>query len=72
MIRAALVLCVLLAGCAETVQPAVTSDQVLAVQYKSRTPHGVMTGQEAGIVADAYRKNIATHPAEVPETAGDK
>jgi hypothetical protein len=56
----------LLAGCAEY-RPAVTSGQVLARQYAAQGMHGAMTGAEAQAIANAYRKSIGTHPADMPE-----
>jgi hypothetical protein len=58
----------LLTGC-DHYQPVTTSDQVLAAQYRARTPHGAMTGIEAGIIADDYRKNIAAKPTPAPDTS---
>lgn len=61
-----------LGGCTEDmVAPAATSDLVLAAQYKALGPRGVMTGTEAGIIADAYRSGIATSAAPaVSDMAG--
>jgi hypothetical protein len=62
-----------LAGCAQGVHPAATADDVLAAQYRTRTPHGAMAGAEAGIIADSYRKNIAAGPApDMAAAAGSK
>ena len=69
MKRLALIICVCLSGCAD-VHPAATSDQVLAAQYRARGPRGAMTGTEAGIIAEAYRKNIAAPPAPMPDMGG--
>lgn len=68
MKHASLLIVLALAGCADHVPPAATSDQVLAAQYKALGPRGVMTGAEAGVIADAYRKNIA---APLAPTAPD-
>ena len=67
MKQIALVICLALAGCADGYRPAATSDDALAAQYKSRTPHGVMTGAEGQAIADAYRKSIAAQPAPPPD-----
>lgn len=64
--------CLLLAGCAESVPPAATADQVLAAQYRARGPRGVTTGAEAGIIAQAYRKNIAAPAAPMPDMTSGK
>ena len=70
MKRLALLVCACLAGCADAVHPAATSDQVLAAQYRARGPRGAMTGTEAGIIAQAYRKDIAAPPAPMPDMGG--
>jgi hypothetical protein len=61
-----ILLCV--AGCAElNVKPSPTADQVMAQQYRARDPHGAMSGGEAGVIAEAYRQQIAK-PPQMPQT----
>jgi hypothetical protein len=47
-------------GCAPpAVRARITADEVMAVQYGSGSDHGSISGEEAGKIADAYRRDIA-------------
>jgi hypothetical protein len=58
---AALLAALCLLACSPPIaHPAFTADQILAAQYGAGSGHGMMSGEEAAQITDAYRRDIGS------------